>query len=163
MKIKPSSIKLDHIFLTQVSSESSKSTSKYANNTGEFNFGSVSLNHPFMNSVDSIEPNKFHVREFSKGEFLYELKEYFDDVTLYSQKLIIRPPLKEKILKSASTFTIKLANKYDVYNFRRKFFKSGFGEQQYKNIDSLYHPSTIIKYEKNHSPQNFIAVCLSKK
>jgi len=103
--------------------------------------------------------NEYHINEFTHNEFIKILSYNFKNISLYSQKLIIKPSLKEKFLKSGLSYAIKIL-KYDKLNFRRKFIKSGTGAKINQSISKSYRSPDIIPYAYDHQPQNFIAVCI---
>ena len=106
--------------------------------------------------------NQFHTNEFTKKEFLEILSINFSKIDLFSQKLIVNPTIKEKILKSGLSFGFKLSQ-YDRLQLRHKLFKKGTGQKIYQSIDESYQSPDILSYRNEHIPQNFVAVCFNRK
>lgn len=112
-------------------------------------------------SLKHQSENEYHVNEFTHDEFIKILSDNFKKISLYSQKLMVEPNLKEKALKFGLFFAIKILQ-YDKLNFRRKFIKFGTGTKINQSISKSYRSPDIIRYVSSHQPQNFIAVCIKK-
>ena len=125
--------------------------------------GIIIISTPNKNiSLKNKSENEFHEHEFTRDEFLKILSKYFASTELYSQKLIIKPTLKEKILKFILSSTFKVT-KYDKINLRHKLLKKGIGNHLYKSANVSYREPIVIPYDDTHLPQNFIAVSLKNK
>ena len=136
----------------------------YGNTLDEFfrvlkNHGLLIISTPNKEiSLKSKNQNEYHINEFTHDEFVKTLSHNFQKISLFSQKLMIDPDLKEKTLKSSLSFALKIS-KYDKLNFRRIFFKDGTGRRLNQSVSKSYRSPDIIPYLSEHNPQNFIAVC----
>ena len=121
--------------------------------------GILIISTPNKDVTQNYEENEFHYHEFSKNEFTTLLTRCFQNLRLYSQKLIFEPPLTEKIQKKAIQKMIKVSKRIPL-NLKRKFVDKGTGQKMYDSINSI--KPDIILYEAHHNPQNFIVICNNK-
>ena len=85
----------------------------YGNTLDEFfrvlkNHGLLIISTPNKEiSLKSKNQNEYHINEFTHDEFVKTLSHNFQKISLFSQKLMIDPDLKEKTLKSGLSFALK--------------------------------------------------------
>lgn len=100
--------------------------------------------------------NPFHIKEFTKDEFLDLMNEYFTDVEIFSQLLHVDLGMQKKIIKKIILALISL----DVLKFRKRLGKqSVYAITDY--MSEVYGDFTPIPYQISHKP--FILIFKGKK
>ena len=98
-------------------------------------------------------PNPFHVKEFTKDEFLDLMSEYFTDVELFSQMLKTEIDIKKKIVRNIISAIISL----DVLEFHKRFKKASVYGSMSDYIDNRSRDYAPMLYQSSHKPFIFIA------
>lgn len=99
--------------------------------------------------------NIFHVKEFTKEEFLQLLGQYFPDVTLFSQLLVVNIGIFRKIIRHLVYSIINL----DRFRIHTKIFKEATYVSVGNLIDNTDRQYAPVPYQNGSRPLVFVAVC----
>lgn len=112
-------------------------------------------NKPLVSGLNTKPKNPFHVKEFTKDEFIAFLSIYFKNIELYSQRLKIDISMEKKIIRHLVLLIVKV----DFLKLSVKFAKRRMYSTISNFIDNNSKEYTPIPYQNNHKPMVFIAIC----
>jgi len=96
--------------------------------------------------------NPFHIKEFTRDEFLELMNKYFINVELFSQKLQIDIKIRKKILRKIILTIIHL----DFLKLHTKLKRRAVYDSLSSSIDNISRDYTPVPYENNQRPLVFI-------
>ena len=105
-----------------------------------------------------IPDNKFHVKEFSKNEFLNLWNEMFKSQELFGQCNSVGPSFARKLLKKLSMIILFI----DYFKFRRILVPDRSIDYLLDQIGESKNKYEIFPCNSYHNPLYFISVCTKK-
>ena len=103
--------------------------------------------------------NPFHMKEFTRDEFLGFLGQDFVNIRLFSQRLQIEISTSKKIIRNFFMVLVRL----DFLKLYMKFRNTKLYDSIEYIIDDTANQYFPIPYQSSHNPTVFIAVCQKRK
>ncbi len=121
--------------------------------------GILIISTPDKNIHQHVDPNnKFHLREFTKDEFVAELSKYFSVRELYGKN----PYQKLSFFRRALRASVKIFNRLDVWKLRRLLIPQKYKERIVRSMDATTEQARVYPLDMsapNTIYDDLIAIC----